>query len=66
MITERQLKKVVENAGYKILNLEAGRHFKLQVSNPQGRTAKIVVSNSPRSQSHWPYFVLADIKRKMR
>lgn len=66
MISERQLKKVVENAGYKILNLEAGRHFKVQVSSPDGRTAKIVVSNSPRSQSHWPHFVLADIKRKMR
>ena len=66
MITERQIKKVVEGAGYKLLNLEAGRHFKLQVSNPDGRTARIVVSNSPRSQSHWPYFVLADIKRKMR
>lgn len=66
MITERQIKKVVEGAGYRILDLEAGKHFKLRVSSPTGRVAKIVVSNSPRSQSHWPYFVLADLKRKMR
>jgi hypothetical protein len=66
MITERQIKKVVEGAGYKIRSLETGGHFKLLVANPDGRTAKIVVSNSPRSQSHWPHFVLADIKRKMR
>lgn len=66
MITERQLRKVVETAGYKILDLEVSRHFKLQVANPAGRTARIVVSQSPRSQSHWPYFVLADLKRKMR
>lgn len=66
MISERQIKKVVESAGYRVSSIEAGRHFKVQVSSPDGQTAKIVVSNSPRSQSHWPYFVLADIKRKMR
>lgn len=66
MVSERQLKKVVESAGYTILNLEVGKHFKLQVSNSEGRTAKVFVSQSPRSQSHWPHFVLADIKRKMR
>lgn len=66
MISERQIKKVVEGAGYKILNIAAGKHFKVQIANPQGRTVNIVVANSPRSQSHWPHFVLADIKRRMR
>lgn len=66
MITERQIKKVIEGAGYKLLNITGGRHFKATVADANGRTAKIVVSNSPRSQSHWQYFVLADIKRKFR
>lgn len=66
MVTERQLRRVVENAGYSILSLEMGRHYKLHVSDRNGRTTKLVVSQSPRSQSHWPHFVLADLKRKMR
>jgi len=66
MLSERQIKKVIENAGYKLVNIECGRHFKAVVSDGNGRTVRIVVSNSPRSQSHWPAFVLADIKRKMR
>lgn len=66
MISERQIKKVIEGAGYKVHHVECGRHFKVDVTNKAGRTIRIVVSNSPRSQSHWPQFVLADIKRRMR
>ena len=66
MITERQLKKVIEGAGYKLVSFESGRHFKVGIADDQGRTAKLTVSMSPKSKSHWPHFVLADIKRKMR
>lgn len=66
MITHRNLKKVVEDAGYILLDADTNRHIKATVADAGGRTAKIVVSVSPRSKSHWPHFVLADIKRKMR
>lgn len=66
MITERQLKKVIEDAGYTLAAFETGRHHKVVVADSQGRTAKLTVSISPKSKSHWPHFVLADIKRKMR
>jgi hypothetical protein len=49
-----------------MLNVETGKHFKVTVANGEGRTARITVSVSPRSQSHWPHFVLADIKKRMR
>jgi hypothetical protein len=65
-LTLRQIKKVVEGGGYKLLNVETGKHFKVTVANDEGRTARITVSVSPRSQSHWPHFVLADIKKRMR
>ena len=66
MVTARQIKKIVEGAGYKMLNVETGKHFKVTVANDSGRTARITISVSPRSQSHWPQFVLADIKKRMR
>lgn len=66
MISERQIKKVVEGAGYKLLSIEAGKHFKVRVSDDHGREVRTTVSTSPRSQSHWPYFVLADIKKRFR
>jgi hypothetical protein len=66
MVSERQIRKVIEGAGYKVNHIEGGRHFKVDVAGRGGRTIRIVVSNSPRSQSHWPQFVLADIKRRMR
>ena len=66
MVTERQLRRVVEDAGYKVLSLTTGVHYKMVVRDRTGRSVKLEVSKSPRSQSHWPYFVLADIKRKFR
>lgn len=66
MLSERQIKKVIEGAGYKLLDLTGGKHFKATVADASGRIVRTVISNSPRSQSHWPYFVLADIKRKLR
>jgi hypothetical protein len=66
MVTHRSLKKVVEDAGYILLDADTGRHIKATVADTTGRVAKIIVSVSPRSKSHWPQFVLADIKRKMR
>lgn len=65
-LTVRQIKKVVEGAGYKMLGVETGKHHKVTVGDNRGRTARITVSMSPRSQSHWPHFVLADIKKRMR
>lgn len=66
MITERQLRRVIDRAGYKVLSLMHGTHYKLRIADDKGKIAKLVVSTSPRSQAHWPHFVLADIKRKMR
>jgi hypothetical protein len=66
MVTERQIKKVVEGAGYKLLGIETGKHFKATVGDTSGRAVQISISMSPRSQSHWPHFVLADIKKRMR
>lgn len=66
MISERQIKKVVERAGYKLVGLERGGHFKATVTSSTGKTVTVSISNSPRSRSHWPAFVLADIKRKMK
>lgn len=66
MVSERQIKKVVEGAGYKLLDIETGKHFKATVGDNSGRTVRITISMSPRSQSHWPHFVLADIRKRMR
>lgn len=66
MVSERQIKKVVEGAGYKLLGIETGKHFKATVGDNSGRTVRITISVSPRSQSHWPHFVLADIRKRMR
>lgn len=66
MISERQIKRVIEGAGYKVLGIDRGKHYKATVSDAKGQTIKVAISMSPRSQSHWPAFVLADIKKRMR
>ena len=63
-ITRRQVLKVCEDAGYKVLDVTQAKHFHITVERG-GRTASITASVSPRS-SFWSTWLLADIKRAMR
>jgi len=63
-ITRRQITKVCEDAGYKVLDVTQAKHFHITVERG-GRTASITVSVSPRS-SFWPTWLIGDIKRAMR
>jgi len=63
-LTKRQITKVCEDAGYKVIDVTQARHFHITVER-DGRIASIIVSVSPRS-SFWPTWLIGDIKRAMR
>lgn len=63
-LTKRQIVKVCRDAGYEVLSLTQGKHFRLVVSK-DGKTATVSLSITPRSD-FWYTWVLADIKRAMQ
>jgi len=63
-LTKRQITKVCEDAGYKVIDVTQARHFHITVEQGE-RVVSTTVSTSPRS-SFWPTWLLSDIKRAMR
>ena len=63
-LSKRQVRKVCESAGYKVLAIEQQGHIHLTVAH-DNKIARVTLSLSPRS-SFWPTWLLADISRAMR
>lgn len=63
-VSVRELRKVIEEAGFKVVSIEERRHRILHVSNGV-TTVRLVSAISPRTDN-WRDWILQDIRREFR